>query len=98
MSAIPQDLRYARSHEWLREASGGGFTLGITAFAQEQLGDIVFVELPQTGAHFEAGAECAVSAINKMGLAKAGRPVRNSANFIQQGRFKCQKVKARARW
>ena len=60
MSAIPQDLRYARSHEWLREESGGGFTLGITEFAQEQLGDIVFVELPESGAHFDAGAECAV--------------------------------------
>ena len=60
MSEIPEDLRYAESHEWLRDEGDGTFTLGITDHAQEQLGDLVFVELPEVGGTYEAGAECAV--------------------------------------
>ena len=46
---VPQDLRYSKEHEWVR-LDGDTATIGITAFAQEQLGDVVFVELPEKGA------------------------------------------------
>lgn len=51
---IPQDLRYTKSHEWVRQ-EGDTATVGITDHAQEELGDVVFVELPETGDSFEAG-------------------------------------------
>jgi glycine cleavage system H protein len=46
---VPQDLRYSKEHEWVR-LDGDTATIGITQFAQEQLGDVVFVELPEKGA------------------------------------------------
>jgi len=46
---VPQDLRYSKEHEWVR-LDGDTATIGITSFAQEQLGDVVFVELPEKGA------------------------------------------------
>ena len=49
MSSVPDDLRYSKEHEWVR-LEGGATTIGITHFAQEQLGDVVFVELPEKGA------------------------------------------------
>ena len=49
MASIPEDLRYTRDHEWAK-AEGVGIRVGITAYAQEQLGDVVFVELPKVGA------------------------------------------------
>ncbi len=52
----PQDLLYAKSHEWVKIA-GDSATVGITHFAQEQLGDLTFIELPQVGAMAEAGTE-----------------------------------------
>ena len=51
----PKDLRYTESHEWLRRESDGTFAVGITDHAQEQLGDIVFVEAPQVGRKVSAG-------------------------------------------
>jgi glycine cleavage system H protein len=45
---VPQDLRYSKEHEWVR-LEGDTATIGITSFAQEQLGDVVFVELPEKG-------------------------------------------------
>ena len=57
---IPAELRYAKTHEWTRLEPDGTLTVGITDHAQEMLGDIVFVELPQVGKHLAAGAECAV--------------------------------------
>lgn len=51
---IPKDLKYSTSHEWLRVEGGTG-TMGITDFAQGELGDIVFVELPQPGSKVEKG-------------------------------------------
>ncbi len=48
MSAVPDELRYSKEHEWVR-AEGDVATIGITHFAQEQLGDVVFVELPSPG-------------------------------------------------
>jgi len=49
VSSVPDDLRYSKEHEWVR-VDGETATMGITAFAQEQLGDVVFVELPEKGA------------------------------------------------
>lgn len=51
---VPEDLKYARSHEWVR-MEGETATVGITDHAQDELGDVVFVELPEEGASFEAG-------------------------------------------
>ncbi|MCA1743379.1 MAG: glycine cleavage system protein GcvH [Desulfonatronovibrio sp.] len=56
---LPQDFKYTRSHEWVNE-DGECFTAGITFFAQEQLGDITFVELPEVGKIVERGGEMAV--------------------------------------
>ena len=53
---IPKDLLYSKSHEWAK-IEGGVAMMGITQFAQEQLGDITYVDLPQVGAVFEAGQE-----------------------------------------
>ena len=57
---IPADLKYAQSHEWARLADDGLVTIGISDHAQEALGDIVFLELPQVGHKVKAGEECAV--------------------------------------
>src|SRR5438552_17031816 len=53
MSNVPGDLKYTREHEWARQ-EGGRVRVGITAYAQEQLGDVVFVELPKVGAKVTA--------------------------------------------
>ena len=53
---FPEDVRYSESHEWVK-AAGDTAKLGITDYAQDQLGDIVFVELPDVGESFEKGAE-----------------------------------------
>jgi len=60
MSNIPTDLRYTNSHEWVRDNGDGTVTVGITDHAQEQLGDLVFVETPEIGNTVEAGDACAV--------------------------------------
>ena len=52
--SVPEELQYTRSHEWVR-TEGDTATIGITDHAQEELGDIVFVELPEVGATFDAG-------------------------------------------
>ncbi len=57
---IPADLKYTPSHEWVRLEADGTATVGITDHAQEALGDIVFLELPEIGRQVEAGKECAV--------------------------------------
>jgi glycine cleavage system H protein len=60
MSTVPTELRYASSHEWVRDNGDGTLTIGITDHAQTQLGDVVFVELPEVGQELSAGGECAV--------------------------------------
>lgn len=60
MTQVPQQLRYARSHEWARLESDGTVTVGISDHAQEALGDVVFVELPEVGAELAAGDEAGV--------------------------------------
>jgi len=57
---VPPELKYTDSHEWVRWESDGSATVGITDFAQESLGDLVFVELPQVGRSFKSGEACAV--------------------------------------
>jgi glycine cleavage system H protein len=57
---IPADLKYTESHEWVRLEADGTVTVGITEFAQDALGDIVFVELPKVGNSYDAGADAAV--------------------------------------
>ena len=52
---LPQELRYTSSHEWVRREADGTVSVGITDHAQEQLGDIVFVEAPQPGRKVKAG-------------------------------------------
>lgn len=51
---VPEELRYTSDHEWARE-EGGGIRVGITDYAQDALGDVVFVQLPQPGSRVEAG-------------------------------------------
>jgi glycine cleavage system H protein len=60
MSDVPANLKYATSHEWALLNADGTVTIGITDHAQEALGDLVFVELPEVGAHFDAEKEIAV--------------------------------------
>jgi glycine cleavage system H protein len=60
MSQVPAELKYAKSHEWARLLPDGRVEIGITDHAQQALGDLVFVEVPETGRVLEAGAACAV--------------------------------------
>ncbi|MBN2978687.1 glycine cleavage system protein H [Pseudomonas fluorescens] len=60
MSDIPADLRFAESHEWARLEADGTVTVGISDHAQEALGDVVFVELAEVGATFEAQGQAGV--------------------------------------
>ena len=60
MSNIPADLRYAASHEWARLEADGSVTVGISDHAQEALGDVVFIELPEVGKQLNAGQEAGV--------------------------------------
>jgi glycine cleavage system H protein len=60
MSTVPADLKYAESHEWIRDNGDGTATIGITDHAQDALGDLVFVELPEVGKQLAAKDACAV--------------------------------------
>ena len=55
MSKIPSNLFYTKDHEWIMEEEGGGFLIGITDHAQENLGDVTYVEMPSVGDEFENG-------------------------------------------
>ena len=59
MSDCPGDLYYTSSHEWVRLEDDGSVTVGISDYAQDALGDVVFVELPELGAHLASGDEAA---------------------------------------
>jgi glycine cleavage system H protein len=56
----PAELKYTESHEWVRNEADGTLTVGITDHAQEELGDLVFIELPAVGRKLAAGEACAV--------------------------------------
>ena len=60
MAQIPAELKYIDSHEWIRDEGNGIVTVGITDFAQEQLGDVVFVELPEVGSEINKDDSIAV--------------------------------------
>ncbi len=60
MSNIPVNLKYTESHEWIRREADGTLTIGITDHAQEALGDLVFIELPQPGKIVGKGDACVV--------------------------------------
>ena len=60
MSDIPENLRYTKDHEWIAETADGTVTVGITDHAQEALGDLVFVELPEMHRDVASGDVCAV--------------------------------------
>lgn len=70
MSQVPDDLRYSPEHEYVRRTGPDLAEIGITDYAQGELGDIVFVELPQPGARFEQGKVCgtieAVKAVSEL--------------------------------
>jgi len=53
---VPADLRYSSDHEWVRDAGGDTVRIGITDYAQDALGDVVFVEAPEVGSRMEAGS------------------------------------------
>jgi glycine cleavage system H protein len=79
MSNVPQDLRYTEKHEYVKAAGDGVYAVGITDFAQGELGDIVFVELPKVGARFQAaetfGTIEAVKAVSDLYSPIAGEVV-----------------------
>ncbi|MBU3823271.1 MAG: glycine cleavage system protein GcvH [Candidatus Oceanisphaera merdipullorum] len=60
MNNIPSELKYAPTHEWVRVEENGEAVIGITEHAQDLLGDMVFVELPEVGRYLDASEECAV--------------------------------------
>jgi glycine cleavage system H protein len=60
MSNVPADLKYTKSHEWVRTLADGTVEIGITDHAQQALGDLVFVEVPDAGRVLKAGEPCAV--------------------------------------
>jgi glycine cleavage system H protein len=57
---VPADLKYTASHEWIRAEADGTLSIGITDHAQESLGDLVFIELPQKGRRVTANEACAI--------------------------------------
>jgi glycine cleavage system H protein len=56
---FPDDRRYHAEHLWAKEAGDGSFVIGITDFAQDQLGEVIFIDLPEVGSHFDQGVSCA---------------------------------------
>jgi len=60
MSDVPDNLRYTKTHEWVRVESDGSITVGITDHAQNLLGDMVFIEPPEVETNYHAGDDCAV--------------------------------------
>ena len=83
----PTDLQYTRSHEWIR-IEGDTATVGITDYAQDALGDVVYVELPDAGASFEAGATFgaveSVKAASDLYLPVAGEVLEVNSALIDQ--------------
>jgi len=75
---LPDDIRYAESHEWAK-AEGGNIKVGISDYAQDQLGDIVFVEMPEVGETFDKGTEFgtveSVKAVSELNIPIGGEIV-----------------------
>jgi glycine cleavage system H protein len=87
MANVPADLRFTREHEWARQ-EGNRVRVGITAFAQEQLGDVVFVELPKVGARVRAhqtfGVVESVKAVSDLFAPVSGEVVEANAELAQK--------------
>jgi glycine cleavage system H protein len=87
MSQIPEGLRYAKSHEWLKVAADGTATVGITDYAQASLGDITYVQLPKPGASLKAGETFgvveSVKAASDVYAPVAGTVVEVNAGLVQ---------------
>jgi glycine cleavage system H protein len=87
MSNIPADLRYTREHEWARQ-EGARIRVGITAYAQEQLGDVVFVELPKVGvkvtAHQAFGVVESVKAVSDLFAPISGQVAEANTELAQK--------------
>lgn len=60
MNNVPEELKYTKTHEWVRQEEDGSLTVGITDHAQGLLGDMVFIEVPEVGANYGSGDDCAV--------------------------------------
>jgi glycine cleavage system H protein len=87
MANVPADLKYTREHEWARQ-EGGHVRVGITAFAQDQLGDVVFVELPKVGARVRAhqtfGVVESVKAVSDLFAPVSGEVVEANGDLTQK--------------
>ena len=87
MSNVPADLRYTREHEWAKQ-EGSRIRVGITAYAQEQLGDVVFVELPKVGAkvtaHQAFGVVESVKAVSDLFAPVSGQVAEANAELAQK--------------
>ena len=74
---FPADLKYTKDHEWLKPAADGTALVGITSYAQDALGDVVFVDLPEVGASFEQSEEFgtveSVKTVSELNLPAAGK-------------------------
>ena len=81
----PDELRYTAEHEWVRATADGTVVFGITDFAQEALGDIVYVQLPDVGASLQAGAACgeveSTKSVSEIYAALAGEVVARNADL-----------------
>lgn len=86
--SIPAELKYTESHEWVRREADGNLTVGITEFAQESLGDMVFVELPEVDRVLAKGEACAVvesvKAASDVYAPVAGQVVAVNATLAEQ--------------
>ena len=73
---FPADLKYTKDHEWLKPAGDGTATVGITQYAQDALGDVVFVDLPEAGASFAQGEAFgtveSVKTVSELNMPSAG--------------------------
>jgi glycine cleavage system H protein len=87
MSNVPADLRYTREHEWAKQ-EGNRIRVGITHFAQEQLGDVVFVELPKVGtrvrAHQTFGVVESVKAVSDLFAPMSGEIAETNGELTQK--------------
>ena len=87
MANVPKDLKYTREHEWAKQ-EGGRVRVGITAYAQDQLGDVVFVELPKVGAKVSAskafGVVESVKAVSDLFAPVSGEIVEANAELTQK--------------
>jgi len=86
MSNVPAELKYTKSHEWIRVESDGSLTVGITDHAQQALGDIVFLELPEAGRAVDVGDAVAVvesvKAASDIYAPVAGEVIENNAGAV----------------